>query len=124
VPGAPGLSRTRHPVTRSLCVSLCYAAVRDEKRTAYATAEVPAYLIVAPYQGRCHLYTQPEDGGYLRLRRRRRPDGHPLGLTIKTDKFPQDQPDRTTDSSQGPLKIGNRSCTPIDSRGRGARTRP
>jgi Uma2 family endonuclease len=34
------------------------------KKTAYAVAEVPVYLIADPYQGRCHLYTQPKDGDY------------------------------------------------------------
>jgi Uma2 family endonuclease len=34
------------------------------KRTAYAAAEVPLYLIADPYQGRCHVYTDPEDGDY------------------------------------------------------------
>ncbi|MFD7711788.1 Uma2 family endonuclease [Streptomyces sp. NPDC059786] len=35
------------------------------KKTAYATAEVPVYLIADPYQGRCHLFTQPKDGEYM-----------------------------------------------------------
>ncbi|MFJ2016841.1 Uma2 family endonuclease [Streptomyces nodosus] len=34
------------------------------KKTAYALAEVPVYLVADPYQGRCHLYTQPKDGEY------------------------------------------------------------
>ncbi|MPY64406.1 Uma2 family endonuclease [Streptomyces spongiae] len=65
------------------------------KKTAYAVAEVPVYLIADPYQGKCHLYTQPKDGEYLSelsvvfgadidmtttL----------LGLTLKTDEFPRD----------------------------------
>jgi Uma2 family endonuclease len=35
------------------------------KKLAYALAEVPVYLIADPYQGKCHLYTQPKDGDYL-----------------------------------------------------------
>ncbi|MGW0536003.1 Uma2 family endonuclease [Streptomyces sp. NPDC003032] len=34
------------------------------KKTGYATAEVAVYLIVDPYQGKCHAYTQPKDGDY------------------------------------------------------------
>jgi Uma2 family endonuclease len=35
------------------------------KMTAYAAAGVRVYLIADPYEGRCHLYTQPKDGEYL-----------------------------------------------------------
>ncbi|WP_328399213.1 Uma2 family endonuclease [Streptomyces sp. NBC_00390] len=35
------------------------------KKTAYATAEVPVYLIADPYQGKCHLYTQPKGDDYM-----------------------------------------------------------
>ncbi|MBW1601350.1 Uma2 family endonuclease [Streptomyces sp. JJ66] len=34
------------------------------KNRAYAAAGVPVYLIVDPYAGRCHVYTQPKDVGY------------------------------------------------------------
>ncbi|MEU1330028.1 Uma2 family endonuclease [Streptomyces sp. NPDC005865] len=34
------------------------------KKTGYATAAVAVYLIVDPYQGKCHVYTRPEDGDY------------------------------------------------------------
>lgn len=34
------------------------------KKDAYAAAGVPVYLIVDPYQGECHLYTDPKDGSY------------------------------------------------------------
>ena len=34
------------------------------KKAAYATADVAVYLIVDPYQGKCHAYTQPKDGDY------------------------------------------------------------
>ncbi|WP_338897586.1 Uma2 family endonuclease [Streptomyces sp. TG1A-60] len=35
------------------------------KKTAYALAEVPVYLIADPYVGKCRLYTQPKDGDYV-----------------------------------------------------------
>ncbi|MEE1940395.1 Uma2 family endonuclease [Streptomyces sp. TRM 70361] len=34
------------------------------KPAAYATAGVPAYLVVDPYTARCRLFTHPKDGGY------------------------------------------------------------
>ncbi|MEW2496236.1 Uma2 family endonuclease [Streptomyces nodosus] len=65
------------------------------KKTAYALAEVPVYLVVDPYQGRCHLYTQPKDGDYAT--ETKVPFGEDLdltdtvvGLTLKTDEFPRD----------------------------------
>ncbi|MFD0315735.1 Uma2 family endonuclease [Streptomyces flavalbus] len=65
------------------------------KRTAYAEAEVPVYLIADPYQGKCHVYTDPKDGDYttettvtfgtdVDLTQT------PLGLTLKTTDFPRD----------------------------------
>jgi Uma2 family endonuclease len=65
------------------------------KKAAYAAAEVPAYLIADPCQGKCHLYTQPKDGDYISeltvlfgadidMTTTR------LGLTLKTDEFPRD----------------------------------
>ncbi|GAA4808302.1 Uma2 family endonuclease [Streptomyces ziwulingensis] len=65
------------------------------KKTAYAVAEVPVYLVADPYQGKCHVYTQPKDGDYvtettvgfghdLDL------TGTLLGLTLKTAGFPRD----------------------------------
>ncbi|MER7984072.1 Uma2 family endonuclease [Streptomyces noursei] len=65
------------------------------KKDAYAAAEVPVYLIVDPYVGRCRVFTHPQDGEYKR-------DltlayGEPidltdtvLGMTIPTDEFPRD----------------------------------
>ncbi|MFK0296267.1 Uma2 family endonuclease [Streptomyces sp. NPDC090442] len=65
------------------------------KKHAYADAEVPVYLIVDPYVGRCRLFTHPQDGEYKR-------DltlayGEPidltntvLGMTIETEFFPRD----------------------------------
>ncbi|KOU77695.1 hypothetical protein ADK57_02325 [Streptomyces sp. MMG1533] len=65
------------------------------KMLAYAVAEVPVYLIADPYQGRCHLYTQPKDGEYLsELSVAFGADVDMtttlLGLTLKTDEFPRD----------------------------------
>ncbi|MFG2344892.1 Uma2 family endonuclease [Streptomyces phaeochromogenes] len=65
------------------------------KKTAYALAEVPAYLIADPYQGKCHLYTQPKDGEYVSRRSVAYGadvdmTGTVLDLTLKTDEFPRD----------------------------------
>ncbi|MDX2555861.1 Uma2 family endonuclease [Streptomyces stelliscabiei] len=35
------------------------------KKTAYALAEVPVYLIADPCVGKCRLFTQPKDGDYI-----------------------------------------------------------
>ncbi|WSZ37125.1 Uma2 family endonuclease [Streptomyces sp. NBC_00882] len=65
------------------------------KKIAYALAEVLVYLIADPYQGKCHLYTQPKDGEYLtELSVAFGADVDmtttPLELTLKTDEFPRD----------------------------------
>jgi hypothetical protein len=65
------------------------------KKTAYALAEVPVYLIADPYRGKCHLYTQPKDGEYVsELSVTFGADvdmtATPLDLTLKTDEFPRD----------------------------------
>ncbi|MGW3494715.1 Uma2 family endonuclease [Streptomyces sp. NPDC001020] len=65
------------------------------KKTAYATAEVPVYLIADPYQGRCHVFTQPKNGEYLTeltvaFGTAVDMTTTPLGLTLKTDDFPRD----------------------------------
>ncbi|MFI6050796.1 Uma2 family endonuclease [Streptomyces violascens] len=65
------------------------------KRIAYATAEIPVYLIADPYQGRCHVYTQPKKGDYVsQLRVDFGNDldltGTVIGLTISTDEFPRE----------------------------------
>jgi Uma2 family endonuclease len=64
------------------------------KKTAYATAEVPVFLVVDPYVGKCHVYTQPKDGEYV-TERTVSFGGDvdlttTLGLTLKTDEFPRD----------------------------------
>ncbi|MFG3252299.1 Uma2 family endonuclease [Streptomyces sp. NPDC048172] len=35
-----------------------------QKKSVYATDEVPVYLIADPYLRRCRVFTQPEDGDY------------------------------------------------------------
>ena len=75
-------------------------SVKDEKgRWRYQdvefVAEVPAYLIADPYQGKCHLYTQPKDGEYLTelsviFGLDIDMTATPLDLTLKTDEFPRD----------------------------------
>ena len=65
------------------------------KKTAYANAEVSVYLVADPYQGKCHLYTQPKNGEYLsELSVAFGTDvdltGTPLGLVLKTGEFPRD----------------------------------
>ncbi|WP_112465456.1 Uma2 family endonuclease [Streptomyces triticisoli] len=62
------------------------------KKTAYAHAAVPVYLIADPFQGKCRLYTRPEGREYLsELSVRFGTDVDmtttPLGLTLKTDEF-------------------------------------
>ncbi|MEU0114932.1 Uma2 family endonuclease [Streptomyces bobili] len=65
------------------------------KKTAYATAEVPVYLIADPYQGRCYVYTDPKDGHYVTSTR---VDfggavdltGTVVDLVLATDTFPRD----------------------------------
>ncbi|MER5517124.1 Uma2 family endonuclease [Streptomyces sp. NPDC002763] len=65
------------------------------KRTAYAEAEVPVYVVADPYQGRCLIYTDPKDGDYdepTRVDFGTDIDltGTPVDLVIKTDEFPRD----------------------------------
>lgn len=65
------------------------------KKTAYATAEVPVYVIADPYKGTCYVYTQPKEGDYIT---RTKVDfgtdidltGTDIDLTLKTDEFPRD----------------------------------
>ncbi|MGW0879837.1 Uma2 family endonuclease [Streptomyces sp. NPDC002671] len=65
------------------------------KKTAYAIAEVPVYVIADPYQGRCFVYTHPKDGDYaMRTSVDFGTDidltGTVVDLTLKTDDFPRD----------------------------------
>jgi Uma2 family endonuclease len=65
------------------------------KKTAYAVAEVPVYLIVDPYQGRCHLYTDPKEGDYevetiVPFGKGLDLTGTVVDLVLKTDEFPRD----------------------------------
>ncbi|MER5503890.1 Uma2 family endonuclease [Streptomyces sp. NPDC002766] len=64
------------------------------KKTAYAVAEVPVYLIADPYQGKCHVFTQPKDGDYVTETTVSFGGDVDLtvtdvGLTLKTDEFPR-----------------------------------
>ncbi|MBZ9643048.1 Uma2 family endonuclease [Streptomyces sp. PSKA30] len=65
------------------------------KKTAYALAEVPVYLIADPYKGKCRLFTQPKDGDYVSDTSITyggdvdMTTTH-LGLVLKTDEFPRD----------------------------------
>ncbi|MFE9443191.1 Uma2 family endonuclease [Streptomyces sp. NPDC006602] len=65
------------------------------KKTAYALAEVPVYLIADPYQGKCRLYTHPKDGDYATETKVSFGDdvdltGTGVGLTLETHAFPRD----------------------------------
>ncbi|WP_428953995.1 Uma2 family endonuclease [Streptomyces sp. cg35] len=65
------------------------------KKSAYATAEVPVYLVADPYQGKCHLYAQPKDGDYLTettvtFGTEVDMTNTPVGLTLGTAEFPRD----------------------------------
>ncbi|MFJ5308542.1 Uma2 family endonuclease [Streptomyces sp. NPDC088350] len=65
------------------------------KRLAYAEAEVPLYVIADPYQGRCHIYTDPKSGDYddpVRVDFGTDIDltGTVVDLVLKTDGFPRD----------------------------------
>ncbi|MEU5506641.1 Uma2 family endonuclease [Streptomyces fungicidicus] len=68
----------------------------DPKKTAYALAQVPVYLIADPYVRKCRLFTHPKNGTYVS-------DTSidyggevdmtttPVGLVLKTDGFPCDR---------------------------------
>ncbi|CAM5437599.1 MULTISPECIES: Uma2 family endonuclease [Streptomyces] len=65
------------------------------KKAAYAEAGVPVYLVADPYQGRCHLFTDPKDGEYRTESRydfgERMDLTHtPLDLALDTATFPRD----------------------------------
>ncbi|MFF4304413.1 Uma2 family endonuclease [Streptomyces sp. NPDC001601] len=65
------------------------------KKTAYAVAEVPVYLIADPYQRRCHVFTNPKGEDYAtetRVAFGTDVDltGTVVGLVLRTDEFPTD----------------------------------
>ncbi|MFD5543326.1 Uma2 family endonuclease [Streptomyces sp. NPDC127079] len=65
------------------------------KKAAYATAEVPVYLIADPYQRRCHVYTNPKGEDYTtetKVAFGTEVDltGTVVGLTLSTAEFPTD----------------------------------
>lgn len=65
------------------------------KKTVYATAGIPVYVIADPYLGRCRVFTHPQDGDYkidLTVAY-----GLPVdltdtvvGITLSTEDFPRD----------------------------------
>ncbi|MEU3351728.1 Uma2 family endonuclease [Streptomyces sp. NPDC037389] len=62
------------------------------KRDAYALAGVPVYLIVDPYIGQCHVFTEPKDGTYRAAPAVKFGDPIDLtdtvvGLAVTTDEF-------------------------------------
>jgi Uma2 family endonuclease len=64
------------------------------KKTAYALAEVPVYVVADPYTGKCRLFTQPKEGDYMSdtsLTYGTDVDmtSTPLDLVLKTDEFPR-----------------------------------
>ncbi|MER5443933.1 Uma2 family endonuclease [Streptomyces sp. NPDC002790] len=65
------------------------------KKSAYAAAEVPVHLVADPYQGKCHLYTQPKGGEYVSeltvaFGAAVGMTDTPVGLTLDTTDFPRD----------------------------------
>ncbi|NUL06075.1 Uma2 family endonuclease [Streptomyces lunaelactis] len=65
------------------------------KKATFATADVPAYLIVDPYTGEWHLHTLPKDDKYhgevtLYFGDDIDLTATPVGLTLTTDEFPRD----------------------------------
>ncbi|CAL9302565.1 Uma2 family endonuclease [Streptomyces sp. SudanB66_2053] len=65
------------------------------KKAAYATAELPLYVIVDPYRGRCFVYTDPKNGDYVTRTRVDFGDdidltGTVADLTVSTSAFPRD----------------------------------
>ncbi|GAQ62630.1 Uma2 family endonuclease [Streptomyces scabiei] len=60
--------RWRHEDVEFIAEVVCKDTARNDygpKKTAYALAEVPVYLIADPYTGTCRLFTQPKDGDYI-----------------------------------------------------------
>ncbi|MFI8928853.1 Uma2 family endonuclease [Streptomyces sp. NPDC053474] len=65
------------------------------KKTTYAEAGVPVYLIADPYQGRCHVYSNPKNGEYQAVSKSDFGDevdltGTVVDLVLKTADFPRD----------------------------------
>ncbi|MFE7761192.1 Uma2 family endonuclease [Streptomyces sp. NPDC057438] len=60
--------RRRHEDVEFIAEVISKDTARNDygpKKTAYALAEVPVYLIADPYTGKCRLFTQPKDGDYI-----------------------------------------------------------
>ncbi|NEY32816.1 Uma2 family endonuclease [Streptomyces sp. PRKS01-65] len=65
------------------------------KKTAYARAMVPVYLVADPYEATCHVYTQPRQDDYATETKVLFGEdidltGTVVGLVLKTDEFPRD----------------------------------
>ncbi|AJP03175.1 hypothetical protein TU94_18540 [Streptomyces cyaneogriseus subsp. noncyanogenus] len=65
------------------------------KKTAYAQARVPVYLVADPYEATCHVYTQPRQEDYATETKVLFGEdidltGTVVGLVLKTDGFPRD----------------------------------
>lgn len=65
------------------------------KKTAYALAEVPVYLIVDPYTAEWHLHALPQDGKYhsavsFSFGEEIDLAETAVGLVLKSDEFPRD----------------------------------
>ncbi|MEI5099307.1 Uma2 family endonuclease [Streptomyces sp. PmtG] len=65
------------------------------KKTAYAEAEVDVYLVIDPYQGKCHVYTQPKNSAYriettVEFGEEIDLTHTLLGLSLTTDDFSRD----------------------------------
>ncbi|MEU6734655.1 Uma2 family endonuclease [Streptomyces physcomitrii] len=90
--------RWRHQDVECVVEVVSQSTARNDygpKKAVYALAEVPVYLIVDPYQARCHLFTSPKGEEYAT--ETRAPFGDvldlsrtPVGLVLRTDEFPRD----------------------------------
>ncbi|GAA2684904.1 Uma2 family endonuclease [Streptomyces aculeolatus] len=93
-----GMGRWRHQDVEFVAEVVSRGTGKNDygpKKTAYALAGVPVYLIADPYQRKCHVYTEPGDGDYVKevvvafgaaldLK------VTPLGFVLRTDRFPSD----------------------------------
>lgn len=93
-----GAGRWRHQDVEFIAEVISKGTAANDygpKKTAYATAEVPVYLIADPYEGECHLYTQPRDGDYhvettVDFGEEIDLTHTLLGLTLDSSDFPRD----------------------------------
>ncbi|MFE7134563.1 Uma2 family endonuclease [Streptomyces sp. NPDC057638] len=96
--GTDGAGRLRHEDVEFIAEVISESTAANDygpKKAAYATAEVPAYLIVDPYAQKWRLFTLPRDGEYrdeLTGKFGEPVDltGTPVDLVLATDEFPVD----------------------------------